>query len=206
MPEDDSPDIVDQIDELTGDAASWSATGGDDSLGWDDLTPGAMVAVVLDSTFLGALEISLTDPISDLVDLVGDPLIARVNPLRSVQFWVGKNSGDAASINRMATRILNRLLRDVRDGDYIASDAERESVRTLLDDADGSPVICGPCVITGATDIDTPGPLGDNFRHWYAPVRSEIIQMSRAARVASAVANELGLPLEGIVIISSGPA
>ena len=204
MPEHDASDIVDQIDHLTDDAATWSKSGADDLSQWNDLPPGVMAAILLDVTRGGKIKISRADPVPDLVRLVGDPLIDRITPLDAVQVWVGKNSVAAAPANQGATRFLHDLLSDVRDGHYLASDTERETVRTLLDGPDGPLTIHGSCVITGATDIGEPGPLGENFHTWYTATVNEINDQHAMIRAARAVAAALGLPVEGIIILPHG--
>lgn len=186
-------EIVEQIDALTEDAASWSATGEHSHPWWAQPAAGAMTAVELTMTSSGPIEISTTDPIAAIADRIGDPFVDRISYLRRVRFWVGGNSVAHRPLNVGATRFLHHLLADVRDGHYVASDTERHHARALL--ATGNlPEIHGPCLITGVADDDMPAPLGENFQSWFTGLLDELAQLR--ASVVEAILRELGIPPE----------
>lgn len=205
MTEESDPDIVDQTDafaESSDDATTSTATGGHEIPEWNKPSPGNMTAVLLDMSRAAVVEISQADPGQDLARLVGDPFFNRIRHLDTTTFWVGDNSGANAPLNQPATRFLHELLSDVRDGAFVASDAERQHVRQLLAHRDGVPVIHGPCLITGADADGEPGPLSENFQDWFAAL------LKKAARVRDeiglAIADVLGVPadmLDRIVIL-----
>ncbi|GAA2678981.1 MULTISPECIES: hypothetical protein [Actinosynnema] len=195
MPESHNPDIIDRIDALTDDAASWSATGEHTQSRWATPAPGAMTAVELAMNGVRPADISLTDPASDIVRLVGDPGVDRIVPLRRMQLWVGKDSA-TGPVNTGATTFLHRLLAAVRDGRYVAGDAERDHVRALLDTPDRLPVIHGPCLITGVGTEGSPASLDENFTSWFTGVLDGVAQLRQA--LAIAVVQELGIPSEAI--------
>ncbi|MFI6029505.1 hypothetical protein [Amycolatopsis magusensis] len=198
-------DIVDQIDALTEDAASWSATGEHAGSLWSQPAPGAMTAVELAMTGGAPIEISATEPVAAIAARIGDPFIDRISHLRRVAFWVGGNSVAHHPVNTGATTFLHHLLADVRDGNYVASDDERDHARLLLT-AGNLPEIHGPCLVTGiADDGDTPAPLDENFQGWFTGVLDELAQ--RRASLVHAIARELGLSLEqldGVSVVFVG--
>lgn len=198
-------DIVDRIDALTEDAASWSATGEHTRSWWAAPADGAMTAVELGMTGAGRVDISATDPGSDITRLVGGPGLDRINYLRRVQFWVGGDSAATSPVNTGATAFLHRLLADVRDGRCVAADAERDHVRTLLDTPDQLPVIHGPCLVTGVGDDGGAAPLDENFQDWFTTLLDNIAQQHHA--LAAAVVDRLGLPpelVDRVVVIHLG--
>lgn len=197
---DSNADIIDQIDALTQDAATWTADE-NDAPQWNKPSDGAMTAVLFGMTGAQILEISSTDPIDDLTRLVGDPFFDRIRHLYGVQLWVGGNSVNTQPINIGATRFLHHLLSDVRDGDYIASDREREHARTLLEDPAGVPVIHGPLLITGVgADDDLPGELDENFQAWFTKVLDRIRDAVShvVAHAVGHAAEALGIPVDQI--------
>jgi hypothetical protein len=197
-------DIIDQIDNaLTDDAASWTATGAHETPQWNRPAPGAMTAVLLGVTSAHPIEISRTNPGEDRSRLVGDPFVDRVRHLDAVGLWVGGNSVATAPVNTNATRFLHHLLSDVRDGDYIASDHEREHVRQVLADPDAAPVIHGPCLVTGVDAEGEPGELDANFQHWFTQVLAIVAEIAErhhaiAHDIGHAVAQALGIPPDRI--------
>ncbi|MGW4527789.1 hypothetical protein [Amycolatopsis sp. NPDC004378] len=197
--------IVDQINALTEDAASWNATGEHTHPWWATPAPGSMTAVELTMTDSGPIEISETNPRPAIDDRVGDPFVDRITHLYRVAFWVGGNSVARHPINVGATRFLHHLLADVRDGNYVASDRERDHARALLDSGD-LPVIHGPSLVTGiADDHETPAPLNENFQSWYSGLLDELAQLRRS--LAHAIAREAGIPVErlgGVAVVSLG--
>ncbi|GAB3162081.1 hypothetical protein GCM10027258_80380 [Amycolatopsis stemonae] len=199
-------EVIEEIDALTADAASWSATGEPAHPWWVKPSPGAMTAVELTMTGPGPIAISATDPYTAIADRIGDPFVDRISHLRRVSFWVGGNSVAHQPLNVGATKFLHHLLADVRDGHYIASDTERDHARVLL--AAGTlPEIHGHCLITGvADDDDTPAPLGENFQSWFTHLLDQLAQI-RAEALTEAVVRALGLPPElrdRIAVVSLG--
>ncbi|WNV83119.1 hypothetical protein [Umezawaea sp. Da 62-37] len=203
MPESGQPDIIDRIDALTDDAATWSAGGEHTHTWWATATEGAIAAVELSTAGLGSVELSETEPDGDIARRIGDPGVDRISPLYRVQFWVGGNSMATCPVNTGATTFLHRLLIDVRDGDYVASDAEREHARTLLDTPDTLPMIHGPCLITGVGEDSSAGPLEENFQGWFTTLLDQLVQMRH--ELLDAIAREIGVPadrLGGLVFLS----
>lgn len=199
MTEPDRPDIIEQIDTLTDDAASWSATGGEHTREMWVAPAGSMTAIELGMVGASPVTISETEAAHAISQLVGDPFFNPIHHLRHVVFWVGDNSVARQPINAGATRLLRQMLTDVRDGNYVASDAERDHVRALLDSED-LPAIHGPCLITGmADDGDTPAPLNENFQHWFNGV-IDAVAVVRQSLIE--IAAELGIPLEQVRRIS----
>ncbi|MDT7789859.1 MAG: hypothetical protein QOF58_8278 [Pseudonocardiales bacterium] len=188
-------DLTDRIDSLTNDAATWSTGGDHTSPRWATASPGSMAAIALDMISARPAEISETNPARDIARHVGDPFCPLFTALRKVQFHVGVRSSVRQPLNTLATKLLYLLLLDIRDGRYIASDAERDYARSVLE-LDAAPVIHGPCLITGATEDSAPAPLDDNFQSWLSALLEEIAQ-HRAKRVA-ALAAAIGIALEGI--------
>lgn len=193
-------DIIDQIDALTTDAARWTATAENGTPGWNTPAEGTMAAVLLTMAGAQIVEISRTEPDADLSGLIGDPLFDCIHHLYGVDIWVGGNSVNTAPVNTGATQFLHRLLRAVRDGDYVASDREREHVRRLLDDPSGAPVIHGPALITGVDSAGEPTELDENFQAWFTKVVEQIdgIRHMVAHVVGHAVAEFLGIPADQI--------
>lgn len=184
--------VVEQIDALTEDAASWSASGERARSGQTEPGPGSMTAIALTMTAPGRVELSESDPVPAIADLVGDPSVNRIRPLERVAFWIGDNSEANRPVNAGATHFLHSLLADVRDGNYAASDRERDRVGALLDSGD-LPVIHGPSLVTGiAADGDTPAPLNEAFDSWHAHMLEELQRM--LASLVRSIAREIGIP------------
>lgn len=199
MTEKSGPDIADQIDALAepgDDDATLTANGGHEIPEWNKPSPGSMTAVLLDMSRAAVVEISQADPGKDLARLVGDPFFNRIRHLDTTTFWVGDNSVANAPLNQLATRFLHELLSDVQDGAYVASDAERQHVRQLLAHRDGVPVIHGPCLITGADANGEPGPLSENFQHWFTALLEKAAQLSD--EIGLAIVDVLGIPADMI--------
>lgn len=190
------PDIIDRIDALTDDAASWSPTGAHSQPWWVTPASGAMTAVELSMFSSGPIDISQNNPGLDIARHVGDPGVNRINHLRKVALWVGDNSVAGSPVNAGATRFLHHLLADVRDGRYIASDQERDHARALLDIPDDLPVIHGPCLVTGVGEDGAAAPLDENFQTWFSALLDELAELSKS--LVAVVAREIGIPLEQI--------
>jgi len=203
--EHDRPAIIDRIDTLTEDAADWTATGEHTRSWWATPTAGSMTAVELNMTGLGLVDISDTDADRDIARRVGDPGVDRISHLYRVRFWVGGNSVVTSPVNTGATRFLHRLLTDVRDGHYVAGDAEREHARALLDAPGDLPVIHGPCLVTGVADGGAVAPLDENFHDWFTNLLNRLAQVRHA--LVSAIAHEIGIPPEQlghVVLVALG--
>lgn len=191
MPEDAEQDIVEQIDTLTDDAASWSAHGERSQPWWATPEPGSMTAITLDMTRVRPAQISESNPVRDIARHVGGPFCPLSTALRKVQFHVGVSSSVRDPVNTHATNLLHLLLVDIRDGRYIASDAERDYARRVLERG-AAPVIHGPCLITGSGTDGAPARLDDNFQSWLDALLEEIAE--RHVQRATVI----GVALEGI--------
>lgn len=163
----DRRDIVDEIDALTRDAATWTVPGSHEPPEWNTPSAGTMPAILLEMAAPRLVELNHSDPMAEVTRLVGDPVAEPISYLYGVWFWIGDNSMATAPVNPGATRFLHHLLTQVRDGDYVASDHERDHVTRLLATPGAVPVIHGPCLITGATTRGEPTELGENFQQWF---------------------------------------
>lgn len=193
-------DITDQIDAVLADAATWNAADEHPRPGWMTPEPGAMTAVELTMSGAGLVDISEAEPEGDIARRIGDPAVNRISHLRRVQFWVGDTSAATSPVNTPATRFLHELLTDVRDGRYIASDAERDHARALLAEPDSLPVIHGPCLVTGVGDGGSAAPLEDNFHSWFTGIVARGLES-----LINALAREIGIPPEQISHIAVIP-
>lgn len=205
MPEHDQQDLVTQIDTLTDDAASWTANGDHTQPWWATAEPGALAVIALDMTGARPMQISATNMVRDIARHVGEPFFGLDTGLRKVMFLVGVDSSAGQPVNTGATQMLHQLLADVRDGHYIASDAERDHARHLLDTPDITPAIHGSCLVTGSDD-GAPAPLDDNFQVWFSDLLAEMAARRRA-KFSAAVADAIGIPLEelgNVVLIDLG--
>ncbi|WP_344041572.1 ATP-binding protein [Saccharothrix xinjiangensis] len=194
MHEPDGPDIIDRIDDLTADTASWTASGEHTLPSWAVSAEGATTAIELGMDGVGRVDISLTDPDGDIARLVGDPHVDRITHLRRVQMWIGGDSVATSPVNTGATRFLRRLFTDVRDGHYVATDEEHDHVRALLDKPDSIPVVHGPCLVTGVGPDGGAAALDENFHDWFTNLLDDIAHRRQA--LVAAVVNALGIPPE----------
>ncbi|HET6285696.1 MAG TPA: hypothetical protein VFG15_02960 [Amycolatopsis sp.] len=203
MPEHTDRDIITAIDDLTNDAATWSAAPDDHMPSWAKADGGRMIAVELGITGPAFPQLSASDPAPDIAKLIGDPGVRSYRHLSGMQFWIGRNSVSALPVNEGATKLLRYLLAAVRDGHYIASDADRDNARALLGAAGGGPVIHGPCLVTGVADDGGAAPLDENFRDWFTEVL-ETVAEQHALFIAEAIARQLGAEAVDVTFVRLG--
>ncbi len=165
-----NPQVGGESDALSGSAAVWTASGEHGRPRWMVAPVGSMVAIGLSDRSVAPVAISSSDAVATIVRLVGDPSVTRINHLRRVQLWIGGRSASTSSVNGLASWALLRLLGDVRDGAYIASDAERRHARRRMRARRNVPVIYGDCLVTGVGADGGPSPLDENFVSWLSGV------------------------------------
>jgi hypothetical protein len=157
-----------------------------------------MTAIYIGMTEIDTPIIRRAEPHTDISKLVGDPFTNLIRHLRDVGFWVGDNSDATSGFNAAATAFLERLLRDVTEGVYAASDQDRDYARTVLDRSNAL-AIHGPCLITGIDDTGQPAAHGETFQHWFENIGAEAAYIAQVREVVE----QLGLS-DGVVIISLG--
>jgi hypothetical protein len=195
MPENSQNDIINRIAELSADAATWTANEEDHRPSWAKTSPGALATVAITMDRAKPLEISEADPAGDIAHHLGASEVTEIGGLRHVGIWVGADSATTDKRNNHATQCLHELFTTVRDGDYIASDKERDQVRGLFA-TDTLPVIHGPCLITGLDRDGGVAPLDDNFHAWFAALLTDMRPSPQA--VIERVLGALGIPPEEI--------
>lgn len=119
------PDIIDEIDALTDDAASWSANGGEHTRPIWTAPAGCMTAIAADMTGARPVTIYEADPGTEITRLVGDPAFNRIQHLYQVAFWVGDNSVRRQPVNTGATTWLPQLLEAVQQDQRAVAGAGR---------------------------------------------------------------------------------
>ncbi|MCK2240051.1 MULTISPECIES: hypothetical protein [unclassified Crossiella] len=166
----DRPDIIRQIDALTGpgpDAATWNSTDTHQASLPDPPSPETMIAILLGMDHIEIVAINQARPEEDAARLLEDPIIECTRLLAGVGIWFGNDSTRAHLPNSGANETLNLLLQDVAAGDYAVSDTDRERILALLAHPEHIPVIHGPCLVTGIDSNGQPAPLGETFQHWF---------------------------------------
>ncbi len=167
MREDGYAQVGEENVVLTSDAAGWSASDDDSRAWWAEASAGSMIAIELAEDGLRRVAIEASEALVQIARYVGGPLPAGIGYVRQVQFWTGHNSESGSLYNSVASWCLIRMLEDVRDGAYIASDAERDRVAALQALSGMVPEIYGRCLITGVGEDGAPAPLDANFESWF---------------------------------------
>jgi hypothetical protein len=93
--------------------------------------------------------------------------------LGTVEFW-SPGAVDSRQPNALANRALHRLLADIAAGDYWSPDSEWELASKLTAEADGIPVLRGPCLLLGRGPESALEPLPDTFDRWWRLHRESI--------------------------------
>jgi hypothetical protein len=126
------------------------------------------LSVLLCTLELGEpLELDPRHPLTTIRTHVGEGGIDRIHHLDGIDFWVGGTSAHTSPINDGATALLAALLSAAAAGDFPVSDRERAHVHRVLSIPDGPPVLCGPCVVTGADPEGNPAGLPGEFWAWF---------------------------------------
>ena len=166
MYEDASEEVSGEGEVLTGDAASWSAVGNESAAKWTVAPGGSMIALELSEDGVAPWAFSSTDAKAEILEHLGNRVVLII-PLLRVQFWFGENADKTSPFNATATWMLWRLLGDVCDGRYIASDVERVQARGVRSQTEQVPIIRGLCLVTGVGEDGGPAPLDENFESWF---------------------------------------
>lgn len=171
---------------------------------WKSPTAGKMFAVLLDFDGGHIIEISAEQPGPDVLALVGDPMVDRMNFVPELDFWVPDSGMSTSRFNPGATGFLLQLMQDAVSGEFVVDDTTREHIRDLLGDTRWKPAVFGRCLITGVNEAgDDPGPLSEGFQRWLTrQVSDEPLSGSAPdVDVALAIAQALGVELDSRPIV-----
>jgi hypothetical protein len=171
-------------------------------LTWADPTTGTTAAILITTSGISVVEVRRAEATSAFATrVVGDPCTNQVSHLYGVDCWVGDNSKITSGMNRIATQVMYQLIRDVHDGDYVATDRERAHAHGLLANLDGLLEFHGPFLITGASTTDSAVSLDENFRRWFTAGTGDITQIRDSLRTI--VATERGIPAGEVVVTAA---
>jgi hypothetical protein len=141
-----------------------------------------MEAIQFDADGVKVVEIAESGAKRDILDRVGDSGVIWMLLLSRVEVWVGTDSYSNGTVNVPASLFVLQLLRDIREGNYIASDVDRDHARELLSKRGSDWLVTGPCLVVGVDEEGEPAPLDENFRAWIERLRRQrIATVIRAA-------------------------
>jgi hypothetical protein len=151
------------------------------------------LSVLLCTMELGEpLELDPQHPLTTIKAHVGEGGVDRIRHLDGIDFWVGGTSAHTSPINDGATALFTALLCAAAAGDFSVSDRERAHAHRLLGTPENTPIVHGPCVVTGADLEGNPTGLPGAFWAWFTATLAADRAQAAVDRVAEILA-DLGI-------------